>query len=128
MNRIELKLLLGEQYKYESFYSEEEVAQFLQRSPRQFADRVVSSLSAGCVRIDALLYRSRDTLKLGYDVFVKDRPESSDWICYDSPDDKVSLKEEDMLSVLNRIVSENGLSYTECNFELLEGKEVKLKM
>ena len=128
MNRMELKLLLGEQYQYKSFYSEEEVAQFLQGSPRQFADRVVSSLSAGCVRIDALLYRSRDTLKLGYDVLVKDRPESGDWICYDSPDDKVSLKEEDMLSVLNRIVSENGLSYTECSFEQLEGKEVKLKM
>ena len=128
MNRMELKLLLGEQYQYKSFYSEEEVAQVLQRSPRHFADRVVSSLSAGCVRIDALLYRSRDTLKLGYDVFVKDRPESGDWICYDSPDDKVSLKEDDMLSVLNRIVSENGLSYMECNFEQLEGTEVKLKM
>lgn len=128
MNSKELKLLLGEQYKYESLYSEEEVEQFLQRSPRYFADRVVSSLSAGCVRIDALLYRSRDSLKLGYDVFVKDRPEYSDWICYDSPDDKVSLKEEDMLSVLNRIVLENGLSYTECSFEQLEGKEVKMKM
>ena len=128
MNRMELKLLLGEQYQYKSFYSEKEVEQFLQRSPRHFADQVVSSLCAGCIRIDALLYRSRDTLKLGYDVFVKDRPESGDWICYDSPDDKVSLKEEDMLSVLNRIVSENGLSYTECNFEQLEGKEVKLKM
>ena len=128
MNSKELKLLLGEQYKYESLYSEEEVEQFLQRSPRYFADRVVSSLSAGCVRIDALLYRSRNTLKLGYDVFVKDRPGSSDWICYDSPDDKVSLQEEDMLSVLNRIVSENGLSYTECSFEQLEGKEVKMKM
>ena len=31
------------------------------------------------------------------------------------------MKEQDMLATLDRIVSENGLSYTECCFERLEG-------
>ena len=36
-----------------------------------------------------------------------------------------SLKEQDMLAVLDRIVAENGLSYTECCFERLEGRQIK---
>lgn len=128
MKTKKLKLLLGEQYMYERYYSNEDLSALLQRSPQRVAERVLASLSAGCVRIDALLYRSREGLKLGYDIFVKDSPESSDWVCYDRPDDKVSLEEEVMLSVLNRIVLENGLSYTECSFEQLQGKEVKLKL
>ena len=32
-----------------------------------------------------------------------------------------------MLAVLDRIASENELSYTESNFETLDGKEISLK-
>ena len=37
------------------------------------------------------------------------------------------VKEQDMLDVLDRIASENGLSYTESNFETLDGKEISVK-
>ena len=37
------------------------------------------------------------------------------------------MKEQDMLDVLDRIASENELSYTESNFETLEGKEISVK-
>ena len=46
---------------------------------------------------------------------------------YDSLSIPVSLREADMLSVLDRVVRENGLSYTECCFQKLEGKTVKPK-
>lgn len=60
-----------------------------------------------------------------YDVFVKDKPDASEWICYDSPTDVVILKESAMLAVLDRVVKEKGLSYTECRFEHVDGKFVK---
>ena len=73
------------------------------------------------MKINAVLFQEDSSLRLGYDVYVKDSPGSSEWICFDCPSDRASLKESDMLSVLDRIVSENGLSYTECCFERLEG-------
>ena len=39
----------------------------------------------------------------------------------------VSLREADMLLVLDRVVRENGLSYTECCFQKLESKTIKEK-
>ena len=52
---------------------------------------------------------------------------SPEWICYDSPNDVVSFREEDILNVLDRIVEENGLSLYGCCFDKLEGKIVKPK-
>ena len=124
----EMKKKLGELYSYEQFITEKEVRRLKKINPSRFDLMTVASLTAGYVKIESSIYKWDGQLQLGYDVFVKDEPDTPEWICYDSPDDKVSLKEEDMLSVLNRIVSENGLSYTECSFEQLEGKEVKMKM
>lgn len=67
----------------------------------------------------------RSAFQMGYDVFVKDDPNSPEWICYDSLDNAVSFKEADMLAVLDRVVEQNGLSYTKCCFEKLEGRQVK---
>lgn len=64
-----------------------------------------------------LLNNSDGTLRLGYGVYVKDSPGSSEWICFDCPSDPASLKKQGVLAVLDRIVRENGLSYTECCFE-----------
>ena len=97
----------------------------LQRKPPQnFAETVVASLTVGCVKIEATLFKNKEKLSLCYDVFVKDTPDSDEWICYETPTDAVKLKESEMLSVLDRIVSENGLSYTECCFEKLDGKVI----
>lgn len=54
-------------------------------------------------------------------------PDATEWIRYDTPNDKVKIKESEMLAVLDRIVRANGLSYTECCFERLDGKIVKAR-
>lgn len=122
MKRVKkLKGDLGGEYVYQRFMSDREVSRLQRQVPLQFEDTVAASLTVGCMKINAVLLQSDGSLRLGYDVYVKDSPGSSEWICFDCPSDRASLKESDMLSVLDRIVSENGLSYTECCFERLEG-------
>ena len=65
------------------------------------------------------------SLHLGYDVLVRDRLDAPEWICYDNPEDEVKLEEEEMLAVLDRVVKENSLSYTESSFRVLKGKGSK---
>lgn len=122
MNRVKkLKRDLGSEYAYQRFMSDREVSRLRRQAPVQFEDTIAAILTVGCMKINAVLFQEDGTLRLGYDVYVKDSPGSSEWICFDCPSDRASLKESDMLSVLDRIVSENGLSYTECCFERLEG-------
>ena len=122
MKRVKkLKGDLGGEYVYQRFMSDREVSRLQRQGPLQFEDTVAASLTVGCMKINAVMFQSEDALRLGYDVYVKDSPGSAEWICFDCPSDRASLKESDMLSVLDRIVSENGLSYTECCFERLEG-------
>ena len=97
----------------------------LKEAPADFADRTAASLTAGCVKIDAVLFQVSGQLRLGYDAFVKDDPGSSEWICYDSLEEDASLDERQMFSALDRVVKESGLFYTECCFEQLDGKTVK---
>lgn len=121
----ELKKLLDDRYLFLPLLSQREVWRLQKQPPERFEDTVVASLCAGCVKIEAVLYRDGKKLLLGYDVFVKDDPDSPEWILYDTPNDCVSLKEADMLAVLDRIVKSNGLSYTECCFERMDGKLIK---
>lgn len=122
MKRVKkLKGDLGGEYVYQRFMSDREVSRLQRQVPLQFEDTVAASLTVGCMKINAVLFQSEDALRLGYDVYVKDSPGSSEWICFDCPSDRASLKEQDMLAVLDRIVAENNFSYTECCFERLEG-------
>ena len=122
MNRVKkLKRDLGSEYAYQRFMSDWEVSRLRRQMSLRFEDTIAASLTVGCMKINAVMFLSDGALRLGYDVYVKDSPGSSEWICFDCPSDRASLKESDMLSVLDRIVSENGLSYTECCFERLEG-------
>lgn len=126
MNRAkELHRSLGDDYSFQKFMSNREVSRLRRQAPRHLEDTVAASLTVGCMKINLVLFQSDGTLRLGYDVYVKDFPGSSEWICFDCPSDRASLKESDMLAVLDRIVAENGLSYTECCFERLEGRQVK---
>ena len=86
-----------------------------------------SSLIVGCVKIKCCIYMANDGLQLGYNLFVKDDLDSADWIFYDSPSDTVETKETDLFSILDRVISENGLSYTECCFEKLDDKIIKAR-
>ena len=122
MNRTkELKRTLGNEYVYRRLMSDREVSRLRRQAPQHLEDTVAASLTVGCMKINAVLFQSDTSLRLGYDVYVKDSPGSAEWVCFDSPSDHASLKEQDMLAVLDRIVAENGLSYTECCFERLEG-------
>ena len=126
MSRVkELRRTLGDDYVFQKFMSDREVSRLRRQAPQHLEDTVAASLTVGCMKINAVLFQSDGTLRLGYDVYVKDSPGSSEWICFDCPSDRASLKEQDMLAVLDKIVSENGLSYTECCFERLEGQQLK---
>ena len=44
---------------------------------------------------------------------------------YDGLSDPVSLREADMIRILDRLIAEHGLSYTESCFDRLDGKAVE---
>lgn len=73
-----------------------------------------------------MLYPGELGTELGYDLYVKDRPDGEEWVCYDSLPDDVRLDmdgvEREMAGVLDREVQRRGLSYTKCPFERVEGK------
>ena len=124
MNRIrELKKQLGYAYSFQKFMSDRMVTRLCKQHLPRRIDTVAASLTVGCMKINVVLFQENGSLRLGYDVYVKDSPGSTEWICFDCPSDPASLEEPDMLAVLDKIVRENGLSYTECCFELLEGRE-----
>lgn len=123
----DLKNQLGDRYSFTRPVSDRDIFLLQRNIPQKFSEAVVASLTAGCVKIEATLFKTKEKLSLCYDVFVKDTPDSDEWICYETPTDTVKLREAEMLSVLDRIVSENGLSYTECCFEKLNGKVISLK-
>ena len=120
----DLKNQLGDKYSFTRPVSDRDIFLLQRNIPQNFSEVVVASLTVGCVKIEATLFKTKEKLSLCYDVFVKDTPDSDEWICYENPSDTVKLKEAEMLSVLDRIVSENGLSYTECCFEKLDGKVI----
>lgn len=125
MNLIKkLKNQYGKEYRFRKYLSERQASKLKSTPPSSFSDTAAASLEIGCVRLDAVLFRSPFGIELAYDVLVKDSPESSEWICYDGIPAK-SLKESVMAAVLDRYVSEHRLAYTDCCFEKLEGKNVK---
>ena len=121
-----LKKQLGDGYSYEKIRSASDVKRILSTAEPLGFDMVVSSLTVGCVRLEAVLYQQSGRKKLGYDLFVKDTPTGQEWICYDNLTDEVRIGafnfEQEMFNVLNAYVVKHGLSYTECSFETLEGK------
>ena len=121
-----LKKQLGDSYSYEKFKSANDVKRILATAEPLGFELVVSSLTVGCVRLEAILYQQSGRKKLGYDLFVKDTPTGREWICYDNLPDEVRFTtfnfEQEMFNVLNAYVVKHGLSYTECSFEKLEGK------
>ena len=121
-----LKKQLGDGYSYEKIRSASDVKRILATAEPLGFDMVVSSLTVGCVRLEAVLYEQSGRKKLGYDLFVKDTPTGQEWICYDNLTDEVRIGafnfEQEMFNVLNAYVVKHGLSYTECSFEKLEGK------
>ena len=94
-----------------------------------YEERLVATLTVGCVKINAVIYFIDEEPQIGLDILVKDTPESEEWICYDTLSDEIKLSprniEQSMFDILNREVKEYGLSYTQCNFEVINGKSIK---
>lgn len=122
-----MKNQLGKLYSYKQYITEKEVRRLKKINPPQFELMTVCSLIAGYVKIEASIFKLDGKIQLGYDVFVKDEPDTPEWICYDSPTDEVIIRESALLTVLDRVVKENELSYTECCFERIDGRLVKKK-
>lgn len=119
MSRVdELKKQLGDAYVFQSF----DLPQQMQEPPLLCTERTLAILTAGCLQIRAMEFLLSEGSYLGYDVFVKEALDATEWICYDTPADTVSVCESNMLAVLDRVVLQNGLSYTDCRFERLMGK------
>ena len=121
----ELQRQLGGRYSYERLLSDREIQKLRRDIPADFSETTAAVLIAGCLRLAAVLYRASAEMLLGYDLFVKDDPGSPEWIYYDGLSDPVSLKEADMIRILDRLIAEHGLSYTESCFDRLDGKAVE---
>ena len=125
MSKEKLKKTLGSSYQYRQRLTSDEVRQLQKENPSWVTNQTAASLIAGYVRLDAVLYREGNELRLAYDLFVKDHPNATEWVCYDNPEETVCLNEDGMCDVLDRLVQGHGLSYTECFFPCLEGKTIK---
>ena len=127
MNKArELKKKYGRRYLFRKYLTNRQIAELKAAPPVPFPETAAASLEVGCVRMDAVLFRSPAGLELGYDILVKYAPDSLEWIYYDAiPAD--SLKETDMAEKLDWYITEHGLYYTNCGFTRLDGKTVKVK-
>ena len=125
--RKRLKKLLGDQYIFKIFVPLSEVRNILYSKDTH--EKLFASLTVGCVKINAIVFQNADDMQIGFDILVKDKPDSTEWICYDTITDEIKLSsynlEQTMFDILNRVVKKYGLSYTDCNFEVVNGKMIK---
>ena len=126
-----LKKQLGDGYFFEQRLSAAVVKNLLDMLGGSNHFLIAASLTVGVVKLDAVVYWSNGKYSLGYDLMVKDTPESTEWICYENLQEEVRYNvwnlEREMFQVLDRAVEQFGLSYTECDFRKLDnnGKDNK---
>lgn len=124
--RKKLKKQLGDKYIFKKYLSSVEVRKILCENPKDKHEKLFASLTVGCVKINAIIFPTSDCMTMGYDILVKDTPDSKEWICYDTLNDDVKYSslnpEQEMFNILSREVKEYKLSYTDCNFEIVNGK------
>ncbi len=125
--RKKLKKLLGDKYHFKIFLPLSEVRNRLHSKDTH--EKLFASLTVSCVKINAIVFPNAENMQIGFDILVKDKPDSTEWICYDTVTDEIKLSsynlEQTMFDILNRVVKEYGLSYTDCNFEVINGKMIK---
>ena len=124
--RKKLKKQLGDKYIFKKYLSSAEVRKILSEDSKDKHEKLFASLTVGCVKINAIIFPTPDCMMMGYDILVKDTHDSKEWICYDTLNDDVKYNslnlEQEMFNILSREVKEYGLSYTDCNFEVVNGK------
>ena len=126
--RRKLKRQFGKKYIYKKFMSAVEVKNFLNSQSDNNYEKLYASLTVGCVKINAVLFPMPNGMAFGCDILVKDKPQSREWICYDSIADPFPYGawnlEQELFDTLDKAVCQYGLSYTDCNFEKLNGKSI----
>lgn len=124
-----LKKQLGDGYFFEQRLSAAVVKNLLEMPEGSNHFLIGAGLTVGMVKLEAVVYWSNGKYSLGYDLMVKDIPESRDWICYENLQEDVRYTawnlEREMFLVLDRAVERYGLSYTECRFPKLDGNTPK---
>ena len=66
----ELQKQLGSGYIYERYLDEWSLRQLKRQPPEDFSEKVIASLTAGCLRLNAVAYRACKKLLFGYDVLA----------------------------------------------------------
>ena len=61
----ELQKQLGSGYIYERYLDERSLRQLKRQPPEDFSEMVIAALTVGCLRLNAVLYRSDETLIQG---------------------------------------------------------------
>ena len=124
-----LKKLLGQGYFFEQRLSAAVVKNLLDMLNGSNHFLIAASLTVGVVKLDAVVYWNNGKYSLGYDLMVKDAPDSTEWICFENLQEEVRYNvwnlEREMFLVLDRAVSQYGLSYTECNFRMMDESDLK---
>ena len=121
-----LKKELKGQYSFQRKFQNATIQEMLEHLDKGTSVVEVAVLTVGVVRLEAVIYWSEKRYQLGYDLMVRDSADSPLWICYDSLPDAVNIQsrnlEREMFRILDRAVEHYGLSYTECDYPVLEGK------
>ena len=112
------------EYSYEKCVGDDEIRRLLFTFRQDFPEQTTAVLIAGCVKLNAVLYQKDGRIHLGCDLYVKDSPDSAEWIFYEALCDTEDVSELSMLKILDHAVKEHGLSYTECCFERLDGVKI----
>ena len=112
------------EYSYEKCVGEDEIRRLLFTFRQDFSEQTAVVLIAGCVRLNAVLYQKDGRIHLGCDLYVKDAPDSAEWIFYEALCDTEDVSELSLLKILDHAVKEYGFSYTECCFKRLDGVKI----
>ncbi|MDR0851764.1 MAG: hypothetical protein LBN36_04665 [Clostridiales Family XIII bacterium] len=124
-----VKKAVGDDYSFEMLMNMDEIYAYVQGQSRLWADKKMTTMTAGCLRIDAVFLAANEEQLPVFLVYVKESPEAKDWYVYGSPAEEVfeidDTFELQMLGTLDRFREKHGLSYTEPDFEMLSGMIVK---
>ena len=131
LKQMRLKNQLGERYAFEQRLSSAVVQNLLEILEGSDTFLTAASLTVGVVKLEAVVYWNNGSYDLGYDLMVKDEPDSPEWICYENLQEEVRYQvrnlEREMFQALDRAVQRFGLSYTQCSFPKLSGAEPRKK-
>ena len=127
-----LKRRFGSSYHFEKYFSDKEIRDIYKNELHYDYDLKIATLRINHIRLDAVFYWNEDGLNISFDVYVKDRIDSPEWICFDNVTVAENFKpgklEKEMVDFLNKEMEYYHLSYSECYYETVIPKGDKTWM